>query len=254
MELTSLSYTYGITGLLIVISSILIAGYLLLIYTRSKDQSTLTLVLAILVFVMGSPWIGISTNFLTALFDREYIGDRGYILLASFWIFGLPPALYVTTSLINPDKTKLYLALSLVISMIMFFVVYALIPADIIQISSVFESTPAESGGLPDAKYKGILGLYLIITIGVLLISGIMFILTAYRTQIPLVKARAIPIGIGQLFYSILGAIDGILAINSEILVLFVRIGIFVSLFLLMIGVTLPKIIFKRFGIERPTN
>jgi len=254
MELSSLSLMNGITGISIVIASFLIAGYLLIVYTKSKDSSSLTLVLAMMVFIMGSPWMGISTNFLTAYFDRPYIGDIGYILLASFWIFGLPPALYVTTSLINPDKTKMYLSISLIMAMIMFIFVYILVPSGLISISSVFESTPAEPGGLPDAKYKGIIALYLVLTIVVLFISGIMFMITAYRTNIPLVKGRAIPIGIGMLTYSLFGLIDGIASIDLELVLLLVRFGILISMFLLMLGVTLPGFIFKRFGIERPSK
>ena len=254
MDLTTLSYTYGLTGLLIVISAILIAIYLLYAYVKSEEQSPLTLVLAIQVFIMGSPWFGVSTNFLTAYFGHDYIGDRGYLLLASFWIFGLPAALYVTVSLISPEKTKLILALSLVISMIMFFVVYILVPADIIEINTVFESTPAEPGGLPDAKFIGLLGLYLALTIAVLIVSGVMFIVTAYRTKISLVKARAIPIGLGFLIYSVFGLIDGIANMNLGIIVLIVRIDILISLLLVMIGVTLPGFIFKRFGIEKINN
>ena len=128
---------------------------------------------------------------------------------------------------------------------------YILVPADIIDITTVFESTPAEPGGLPDAKFIGLLGLYLALTIAILIVSGVMFMLTAYRTYIPLVKARAIPIGLGFLIYSLFGLIDGIASMNLEVIVLIVRIGILVSLLLVMMGVTLPGFIFKRFGIEK---
>lgn len=252
--LSTLSFTYGITGLFIVLSSIIIAIYLLYAYARSQDQSSLTLILAIQIFVMGSPWIGVSTNFLTAYAGHEYIGDLNYLMLTSFWIFGLPAALYVTVSLISPEKTKIIVALSIIISMIMFFVVYALIPADFIDVKSVFASTPAQSGGLPDAQYTGFLGLYLAFSIAVILLAGIMFIVTARRTQIPLVKARAIPIGSGFIVYAIFGFLDGVVDINLELLVVIIRIGILISLVLLMIGVTIPGFIFNRFGIQKAIN
>ena len=254
MVLTLLSYTYGLTGLLIVLSSIIIAIYLLYSYVKSKESSTLTLILAIQIFIMGSAWFGVSTNFLTAFFGHDYIGDRSYLLLSSFWIFGLPCALYVTVSLVSPEKTKLVLSISLIITILMFFVVYILVPADIIDINTVFQSTPAEPGGLHDAKFIGFLALYLVLSIVSILISGFFFLLTAYRTQIPLIKARANPIGVGFLLYAIMGFIDGVAEINLEIVVLAVRLGILMSLILVMIGVTLPGIIFNRFNIQKNEN
>ena len=253
-SLSTLSYTYGITGLLIVIFSILIAIYLLYAFVKSEEQSSLTLILAIQVFIMGSPWFGVSTNFLTAYLGHDYIGDQSYLMLASFWIFGLPAALYVTVSLISPERTKIILALSIIISMLMFFVVYILVPAKVINVSTVFQSSPAEAGGLPDAKFIGFLGLYLGISIIVILVSGFLFMLTAYRTQLPLVKARAFPIGSGFIIYAIFGFLDGVVNINLELVVVVVRLGILASLILVMLGVTIPGFVFNRFGIKKEFN
>ncbi len=253
-SLSTLSYTYGLTGLLIVISAIIIAIYLLYAYVKSEDQSSLTLILAIQVFIMGSPWFGVSTNFLTAYLGHDYVGDQSYMMLASFWIFGLPAALYVTVSLVSPDRTKIILALSIIISMLMFFMVYVLVPAKVIDITTIFQSSPAEPGGLPDAKFIGFLGLYLGLSIATILISGFLFMLTAYRTQISLVKARALPIGSGFIVYAIFGFLDGVVNINLELLVVIVRLGIFFSLILVMLGVTIPGFIFNRFGIKKNTG
>lgn len=72
-----------------------------------------------------------------------------------------------------------------------------------------------------------------------------MFIVTAYRTQIPLVKARAIPLGSGFIAYAIFGFLDGVVNIDLEAVINLVRLGILASLILLMFGVTIIGFIFN---------
>lgn len=248
-QLNDFAVIGGLTSLLIVFTTLIIVIYLL--YAYFQQRKTLTLVLAFMIFAMGASWFGVTSNFILVSLDQVAFVGIPYMMLASFWIWGSPTATYVATSFIKPEWTKILTGFFVLLALIFFTLIYILVPLNIVPLDSVFSSTPAGSGGLPDAEFKGIIRLYLVVCIGTIVVCGIFFIFTAFKTEIPVVKARGILLGSGSILFGLAGFLDGGVDITSEPVLVIVRLLLITALISIFLSVTLPGFIFKRWGIDK---
>lgn len=246
MTLSNIAFTSGVTSLMIVIIGWILGLYLLKRYLSSPDNNTLAL--AIILISVGSVWLSIAINFIFALTNQPYLGNTAYILVIG-WIPGVTglTIAYVFTSIIKEEYLKIAMIIFGIIFIINMIIVYVLIAFDIAGFSWKdainFTATPVTE--LPNASTVGYFLLLSVISIVIMLATSIFFILTALRTDIPLVKARAGLLGVGFLMIAILITFDSIIDITDILQLVIVRILIVIGLFILAIAITLPKRIFK---------
>jgi len=251
MALDNISFASGITACLIVTTAFLICLYLL--YMVWKQRKGQTIGLTVMVFSMGAPWIGASVNFLLYMLTETTMDERAYMMLASFWIWAAPSAAYVTASFLKPEWKKGLTLFFLATTLVFFGIIYILMPLNIVPIETIFTGSPTANSPLPDANFLGITKLYLVMCIGTILVCGSLFLFTAYRSEIPLAKARGYLIGSGSIMFALTGFIDGGIELTAIEQIVIVRILLTIALILVFLGITVPKFIFGRWGIERPS-
>ena len=78
-----------------------------------------------------------------------------------------------------------------------------------------------------------------------MILISLFFILTAFRTSIKRVRARAGLLGLGLLISTVLLVFDSLFAPSDLIGLLTVRIGVMIGLIIMSMGITLPKMFFK---------
>ena len=71
---------------------------------------------------------------------------------------------------------------------------------------------------------------------------------TSYQTNKPLIRLRTLLIGLGCIFYCVVGIIDGSLELNSLLPLLFVRLLLLASLIILYLGYNTPQRIRLRYS------
>lgn len=255
MALSELSLVSGVTALLIVITSIAIALYLFLSYQKSKSNQTLAL--AATIFSIGWIWSSIAINFLLSslLGSTDFLPDLIYLLIFA-WApaMGLLGTTYLVTSLLKPNLLRPIGVLAIILCIIHLVMMYVLVPAStFVKLEDVLTIVYA-TGELPNANAVGFLQIFSFIAIITILISGLFFLYTGLKTDIPFVKARGLFMGIGFTAFSILITFDTVTeSLENIFLLVILRLLIVFVLFILAIGITLPGFIFNRFGISKPS-
>ena len=246
MGLTEIAFTSGITSLMIVVIGWILGLYLLKRYLSSPDKNTLAL--AVILISVGSVWLAIAINFIFALTNQPYLGNTAYILVIG-WIPGVTglAIAFVFTSIMKEEYLTYAMIIFGLIFIINMLIVYGLIAFNIDGLSwkdeISFTATPNTE--LPNASTVGYFLVLSVISIVIMLATSIFFIITSFRTDIPIVKARAGLIGIGLLIIAILITFDSVIDLTDIVSLVIVRILIVVGLFILAIAITLPKRIFK---------
>lgn len=249
MSLSTFGLISGITCTLIVFTAAVIGLILLKAYSRSHSSQTLGLSLFIL--FMGSPWLGSAINFILAVVGASFLDDVPYVMLTSFWVFGSLAAIQVTSTILLPSWEKRLVISFGVISVVQAFAIFILVPLGVIDVNKVYDLNKT-AGNLPEGSYAGVFIGLVGITVITVIICGIFFIVNALMTEIPLIKARSTPLGIGMIIYALFAVIDGAFSIKSEPLLIYIRFMVLLSLLLIYVGITLPSFIFARWGIEKP--
>ena len=236
----------GLSSLLIVIIAWILALYLLKRYFASPDNNTLAL--AIILISVGSVWLAISINFIFALGNMAYLEQLPYLLIVG-WIPGVVGLAtgYVFITIVKEEYTKPVMVIFGIFFVINTIISYILIPFNLLgfKFDDALTFSPSTSGDLPNASTSGYFSILSIISIIIILITSIFFLITAYRTNIPLVKARAGLLGIGLLLIAIFIPFDSFLPTEQIGILLIVRFGVVISLFVVSMAITLPKRIFK---------
>lgn len=246
MTLSNLAFASGLSSLLIVIIGWLLGLYLIMRYLSSPDKNTLAL--AVILISVGSVWIAIAINFILALLGMAFLNELPYVLLLG-WIPGVVGLAvgYVFMSIVKEEYLKPTMILFGIFFVINTIINYVFIPFNIFGLSPTssitFGTTPL--GELPNATTTGIFGILSAVTIVIMFATAIFFILTAVRTDIPLVKTRAGLLGAGFLMISILIVFDSLIDINDITILVILRFLIVISLFIMAMAITLPKRIFK---------
>lgn len=245
MTLTNLAFASGLSSLMIVIIGWLLGLYLVKRYLASPDNNTLAL--AVILISIGSVWLAIAINFILALLGMSFLQPLPYILLIG-WIPGVVGLAigYVFISIIKEEYLKPTMIIFGLFFIVNAVINYVLIPFNYFNFSpetSITFDTPIND--LPNATTAGLFRYLSIITIIIMLVTSIFFILTAVRTDIPLVKTRAGLLGIGFLMISILIAFDSVFNLTDLLVLVAVRVLIVIGLFIMAMAITLPKRIFK---------
>ena len=177
-----------------------------------------------------------------------FLKSLPYLLIVG-WIPGVVSLAtgYVFISIVKEEYLKpamIILGLFLVVNII---ISYIFIPFDLLgfKVDNALTIQPAIGGNLPNASTNGFFSLLSIVSIIIILLTAVFFLITAYNTNIQLVKARAGLLGIGLLFASFLIIFDSILPIEQISLLIILRFGVVVCLFIMAMAITLPRRIFK---------
>lgn len=245
MVLSNLAFASGFSSLIIVIIGWLLGLYLIMRYLSSPDNNTLAL--AVILISVGSVWIAIAINFILALLGDSFINELTYVLLLG-WIPGVVGLAvgYVFMSIVKEEYLKPTMIIFGIFFVINTLINYVFIPFNILGLSPTSSITIiTTSGELPNATTTGVFSLLSAVTIVIMFATAIFFIITAVRTDIPLVKARAGLLGLGFIIISILIVFDSLLDINDLVLLVLLRIFIVIGLFIMAIAITLPKRLFK---------
>ena len=244
MSLSNIAFASGLSSLMIVVIGWVLGLYLFKRYLSDKDNKN-TLALAILLMSIGSVWLSISVNFILALMGNEFLNELPYILIIG-WIPGvvLISVGYMFISIVKEEYLKLVMFVTFAIFVINLIIVYGLILFGYFPISDQISFvTPVN--GLPDASTTGFFQILTITSIIFMAITSIFFIYTSFKTTIPIVKTRARLLGVGLLLSSVTIIFDSVLPPENITLLLGIRLIIVFSLFILAMGITLPKRIFK---------
>ena len=246
MSLSNIAFGSGLSSLVIVLIGWILGLYLLKRYFSSPDNNTLAL--AVILISVGSVWLAIAINFLLALLNMSFLDSLPYLFLVG-WIPGVVGLAtgYVFISIVKEEYLKPTMIIFGLFFVINTLVIYVLIPFNYLdlKVEDALQFSNQVSGELPNASTLGYFQALSVISIVIMLATAIFFIITAVRTTIPLVKARAGLLGIGLLMVSILITFDSIIEINDLLVLLTVRVIIVVALFILAMAITLPKRIFK---------
>ena len=246
MSLSTVAFGSGLSSLIIVLIGWILGLYLLKRYFSSPDTNTLAL--AVILISVGSVWLVIAINFLLALNGSAYLDSLPYLFIVG-WIPGVVGLAtgYVFISIVKEEYLKPVMFLFGLFFVINTVVIYVLIPFNILgfKVDSALQFSDLKPGELPNASTQGIFQILSVISILIMLATAIFFIITAIRTTIPLVKARAGLLGIGLLMVSILITFDTLIEISDLLILLTVRVVIVIALFILAMAITLPKRIFK---------
>jgi len=245
MSLSALAFTSGVSSLMIVIIGWALGLYLFKRFLSSPDNNTLAL--AVIMVGVGSVWLAIAINFVLNLLGMNYLDPLPYILILG-WIPGVIVVAigYVFISIVKEEYLKPAMIIFGLFFVINTLIIYVFIPFNQfgfkIDDAIVFTNAANE---LPDASTIGFFRILSLVSIVIMLATSIFFIITSIRTDIPLVKTRAGLLGLGLLIVSILITFDSIINTDSIYVLVFVRLAIVIGLFILVMGITLPKRIFK---------
>ena len=245
MTLSNLAFASGLSSLMIVIIGWLLGLYLVKRYLSSPDNNTLAL--AVILISVGSVWIAIAINFILALLGDPFINELTYVFLLG-WIPGVVGLAvgYVFMSIVKEEYLKPTMVIFAIFFVINTVINYVFIPLNILGLSPTSSITFTNTAGeLPNGTTVGVFRLLSAVTIVIMFATALFFILTAVRTDIPLVKTRAGLLGTGFLIISILIIFDSLLDINDITILVLLRFLIVIGLFIMAMAITLPKRIFK---------
>ena len=249
MSLSTVAFGSGLSSLLIVLIGWILGLYMLKRYFSSPDNNTLAL--AVILISVGSVWSAITVNFFIALTSSStpvYLDQIPYLMLVG-WIPGVVGLAtgYVFISIVKEEYLKPTLFIFGLFFIINTVIIYVFIPFNLFgfKVDDALQFSAQMAGELPDASTKGYFLILSVISILIMLATSIFFILTAIRTNIPLVKTRAGLLGVGLLLIGLLMPFDSVIETNDLLILLTVRILIVISLFILAMAITLPKRIFK---------
>ena len=204
MALTDLAFASGFSSLLIVLIGYVLGLYLLSRYRSNPDKNTLAL--AVVLISIGSVWLAIAVNFILSLAGYEFLQELPYMLLLG-WIPGVTGITlgYMFVSIVKEEYLKPALVLFGLFFIADVAVMYVIVPFGIgdFTISSVLTFTQPPND-LPNASVSGIWRIFVLISIVIMLLIALFFLLTALRTDIKRVRARAGLLGIGLIITTVL--------------------------------------------------
>ena len=246
MSLSNIAFGSGLSSLVIVLIGWILGLYLLKRYFSSPDNNTLAL--AVILISVGSVWLAIAINFLLALLNMSFLDSLPYLFLVG-WIPGVVGLAtgYVFISIVKEEYLKPVMIVFGLFFVINTLIIYLLIPLNYfgLKVDDALQFSNLQTGELPNASTLGYFRILSVISILIMLATAIFFIITALRTTIPLVKARAGLLGIGLFMVSVLITFDSVIEITDLLVLLTVRVVIVIALFILAMAITLPKRIFK---------
>ncbi len=249
MSLSTVAFASGLSSLIIVLIGWILGLYLIKRYLSSPDNNTLAL--AVILISVGSVWLAIAVNFIIALLNPTspaYLEPLPYLLLVG-WIPGVVGLAtgYVFISIIKEEYLKPTMVIFGLFFIINTIIIYVLIPLKFpgFKVDDALQFNAYTAKELPDASTLGYFSILSIISILIMLATSIFFIITAIRTDIPLVKTRAGLLGIGFLLIGLLISFDSVFTITDLLILLTVRIVIVIGLIILAMAITLPRRIFK---------
>lgn len=249
MSLSTVAFASGLSSLMIVLIGWILGLYLIKRYFSSPDNNTLAL--AVILISVGSVWLAIAVNFIIALLNPSspsYLESLPYLLLVG-WIPGVVGLAtgYVFISIVKEEYLKPTMIVFGLFFAVNTIIIYVLIPFKVsgFKIEDALKFNPYTVSELPDASTLGYFSILSVISILIMLATSIFFIITAVRTNIPLVKTRAGLLGVGLLLIGLLISFDSVLTITDLLILLTVRIVIVIGLIILAMAITLPRRIFK---------
>lgn len=249
MSLSNVAFASGFTSLLIVLIGWALGLYLIKRYLSARDNNTLSL--AVILITVGSVWLAIAVNFIIALSSSGnpvYLDPLPYLFLVG-WIPGVVSLAtgYVFMSIVKEEYLKVTLIILGIFCIVNLIAIYIFIPLNVpgFKIADTLTFSTYSATELPNATTSGLFSVFSILSIIIMLITSVFFIITAVRTTIPLVKARAGLLGIGLLLIALLISFDSIINITDLLILVSVRVVIVIGLIILAMAITLPRRIFK---------
>jgi hypothetical protein len=245
MTLSNLGFASGISSLMIVLIGWALGLYLVKRYLATPDKNTLAL--AVILISVGSVWLAISVNFLLTLLGQPFLEETPYILLIG-WIPGVVGIAigYVFTSIVKEEYLKPAMIIFGLFFVINTTITYVFIPFSILNFTVQDAITfSTATGQLPDATTSGFFRLLSIMTIVIMIATSIFFIITAVRTNIPLVKTRAGLLGVSLLLVALLITFDSIFPTEDIFILVGLRFFVVIGLFIMSLAIILPKRIYR---------
>lgn len=253
MAINDLSLYNGMLGSLIVIVGVFFTLIIFKSYLSSRNKQTLAL--GIMVFGSSTAWSSAFFNIIIYFVGGNLIvGETFAFVTFAFFPLVFPSIIYVSINIIKAEQLKIWLIGSLILMILLYIEVYVFYPLRIIGLDAITTITPATAESFPENTYEGYALLYVSITIIAGLIFGILILRVGLNSEINLVRARGILLGMGLITFSFLAIIDGIFALDLIgsffFILILARIGIIVGIYLMYLGVITPNYVRTIFKIS----
>ena len=225
-------YVSGSLSLIIIIISIFIVGVVLYKYYTLREKNFIYFAISIAILV--EPWWPGAVSFILIFFNNGMgLQDQTYRFLGNVFIpIGLFAWTMLCTDLIFTQKRKI-LIYSIIITGIIFEILFFI----------VFFTDPSHIGvlkGEVDIEYKWFTLGYLIGVVGYILFTGLAFSIETIKTGQPELKLKGSLMIIGFVLFVISAAIDAMISVNSEMLVI-TRSVLITGIIFLYLGFFIPK-------------
>ena len=225
-------YVSGSLSLAILVLSIIIVSILIHKYYTLRDKNFIYF--AISVAILVEPWWPGAVSFILIFFNNgNGLQDQAYRFLGNAFIpIGLLAWTILCTDLIFTQKRKI-LIYSIIITGIIFEVLFFI----------VFIIEPTYIGilkGEVDIEYKWFTLGYLIGVVGYIFFTGLVFSIETIKTGQPDYKLKGSFMILGFVLFVISAAIDAMISVNSEML-LITRSVLITGIIFLYLGFFIPK-------------
>lgn len=239
MSLTPLDFLNGILGVSVVSLSLVLGIIVLSKYFKNQDK-TFILTGLTLIF-MTSGWYGTSLSFIVAL----VFNNDGLPLIAIMLLNFIPLpisiiswTIFFTDILLLKYRGKLIIGSTIAFTLFFYIVFFVMLSIDVNLVSE--KISPVDTRG-----NSWFLNSFIIIYVGILVISGVKFSLETMKFEEPEMQAKGKFLLIAFPSFALAGVLDSSLPSNELTLILFRGILI-TSIFLFFLGFLLPKFIKNR--------
>ena len=225
-------YVSGSLSLIILIISIFIVCVVLYKYNKLREKNFIYFAISITILV--EPWWPGAISFIMVFFNNgSGLPDQAYRFLGNVFIpIGLLAWTILCTDLIFTQKRKI-LIYSIIITGIVFEVLFFI----------VFFTEPSYIGilkGEVDIEYKWFTLGYLIGVVGYIFFTGFAFSIETIKTGEPEYKLKGSFMIVGFILFVVSAAIDAMISVNSEML-LITRSVLITGIIFLYLGFFIPK-------------
>ena len=259
MALTELAFYNSILGSLILVIGTFFSILILNSYRQNKSKQTLAL--AIMVFGSCSGWLTGLINFLLYFSGKSFLNDANYVYITFIFLtLVFPSIVYASVSIIKPSQLKIWMGISIVLMLVMYFQVFVLLPLHSINITDITTIANSKIDNFPENSFNGYALIYVILSIVAGLTFGVLLIRFGLLSDYQLVKARGILIGTGLVIFSFFAIIDSIFSTDllngdaSFIVLIISRIFVIFGVIITYFGVTTPSFIRSLFKIPEKTE
>ncbi|MFX1394862.1 MAG: hypothetical protein ACFFAH_14980 [Promethearchaeota archaeon] len=224
MALEPLDIVNGIFGLLFVLISIIVGVIIIKKYFKNKDINLL--LVGMTWILLASGWYGTSTSFLVALFTGT--DGLSFVMIMLLNFIPLPFALIfwmiAFTNFLYKDKQKIILGVVCIFITVFYSVFFYFLFTNPIIIGE--KVSPVDTKG-----NSPILGIFILILVGLLLITGLKFALETMKFEDSETKLKGKLLLIAFPSFVIGAALDALMPTTAITLVIFRLILIFSAFF-----------------------